>query len=103
VKPCATFVKVDASSLVFFSSKYPRPSRPDLPQAAVRFAADHALAVEIIALEADRVDHHFFARARSTTVPTRSGCGVVAVGEDEDDAPPLDALQLVEARADCIP
>ena len=62
------------------------------------------LAVEVVALEADRVDHHFFgARALDHRARAASARRVVAVGEHEHHAPSLDALQLVEARADRVP
>ena len=70
-----------------------------LLQPAVGLAPHHPRAVEVFALESDRVDHHFFgARAiEHRARPTRLR-RVVAVGEDQDHAPALDALQRVEAR-----
>ena len=73
------------------------------PQSAVRLAAHHAHAVEELALESDRVDHHFFgAGAVDDHRPSDAARRVVAVGEHEITRRPSMPLQLVEAVVDRV-
>ena len=61
-------------------------------------------AVEVFALESDRVNHHFVgARAIDHRAEPDAARRVVAVGEDQNHAAAFDAFQLVEALADRVP
>ena len=73
----------------------------DLPQTPVGLRP----LTQNLALEADRVNHHFLgARAIDDLAQAAvAAARVVAVGEDEDHAAAVDALQFIQARRDGIP
>ena len=98
-------MNVGASSAVFFELEVAAAGFVGhFTEPAIGLAPHHALAVEVIALEPDRVDHHFFgARAIDHAPEADPARGVVAVGEHENHAAPFNPLQFVERCADRVP